>query len=280
MKKLGITLLSAAAAFIAVDALLLEHLFFQVKKFKIGNPAGTRYLRILHLSDLHFGSRLGLHHHKLIGRIKKLQPDVLFITGDMVDQNGKLEPLETFLRALDASLPKLGVPGNHDYVSKADVNAIRKVFDNCNGKLLVNETRSLLLANGEEITITGFDDLLQGAPDPKEALAGSTGKKHHFGLIHSPLHFDRITEYLNRRNGQKPKNPVKINYFFAGHNHGGQITLGNYTPVLPQKSGSYIEGWYSKEEAPYLYLSRGFGTSSLPIRFMAPAEVGVFDYYF
>ncbi len=81
-------------------------------------------------------------------------------------------------------------------------------------------------------------------------------------------------------NASLPKDEqLNISYIFAGHNHGGQVTLfGLYAPVLPKKSGDYLKGWYNQEK-PYLYLSKGFGTSTLPFRFGARAEITLFYYY-
>lgn len=56
------------------------------------------------------------------------------------------------------------------------------------------------------------------------------------------------------------------------------MKLGDIVPVLPEKSGNYVQGWYGKG-SPQMYLSKGFGTSMLPFRFGARSEIVLFTYY-
>ena len=64
----------------------------------------------------------------------------------------------------------------------------------------------------------------------------------------------------------------------SGHNHGGQVRFGKFAPVLPANHGNYIDGWYG-DRPPYLYVSRGFGNSSMQVRFWARSELALFDYF-
>lgn len=278
--KLAWAFLGAGALLLALDVFVLEHYFFQVKKFKIGKQKSkSSPLRLLHLTDLHFGHSLYPHHFKLIRRIRKLKPHVLLISGDSVDQNGDLRPFEKFLRLLPHDLPKIAIPGNHDYVAHINLSHMREILENCNGQLLISETCELKVRN-RRLHITGFDDIIQGEPNLDQAFRNAHGHRNHIGLIHSPLHFETISEEMEKLNENRPKDQqINMSYFLAGHNHGGQVSLGHYAPVLPPKSGDFVEGWYSEQDAPYLYLSRGFGTSRFPVRFMAPAEVSLFHYY-
>jgi predicted MPP superfamily phosphohydrolase len=62
----------------------------------------------------------------------------------------------------------------------------------------------------------------------------------------------------------------------SGHTHGGQVCLGGWAPVLPRGSGRYVAGWYTDGAIP-LYVSRGLGTTMLPIRFGAVPEIAYFE---
>ena len=62
----------------------------------------------------------------------------------------------------------------------------------------------------------------------------------------------------------------------SGHTHGGQITFLGIAPFKPQGSGKYLKGWY-KKSGPKMYISKGIGTSILPIRFGARAEMVQID---
>ncbi len=70
----------------------------------------------------------------------------------------------------------------------------------------------------------------------------------------------------------------RLDLAFAGHTHGGQVRL----PLIgalwtPPGSGRYVAGWYSMSEAPRarMYVSRGVGTSVLPVRFLCRPEVAL-----
>jgi hypothetical protein len=62
----------------------------------------------------------------------------------------------------------------------------------------------------------------------------------------------------------------------SGHTHGGQVCLGGWAPVLPRGSGRYVAGWYTDGATP-LYVSRGLGTTLLPIRFGSVPEIAYFE---
>lgn len=55
------------------------------------------------------------------------------------------------------------------------------------------------------------------------------------------------------------------------------MQLLGWAPLRPPGSGRYVNGWY-RERKPHLYVSRGIGTSVLPLRFGAPPEVACFDW--
>ena len=51
-----------------------------------------------------------------------------------------------------------------------------------------------------------------------------------------------------------------------------------FTPMLPPGVGRYVKGWF-RDRSPMLYVSKGVGTSILPVRFGARAEIAVFNYH-
>jgi hypothetical protein len=157
------------------------------------------------------------------------------------------------------------------------IGTLKKILGRHNGWLLKNETRQLRVQN-TLLTITGLDDFIMSESCLQDALNGTGKEEHHFMLIHSPLQQESALEELEIINSQRPiEQQIHFRYLFAGHNHGGQVRLGPIVPVLPKKSGNYINGWYNKEE-PYLYVSNGFGTSEVPFRFGARPEITMFYY--
>ncbi len=263
-----------------IDALFLEQYFYKIKHIPIGNLKSKKdILRLLLLSDLHLKKRLTSKHDKLAKQIHQLAPDIILLTGDSLDQYGHLSVLNEFLALLDRSIPKAAILGNHDHKTSATTDELRQVFARYNGLLLVNESKSYQL-KGEKLVVTGLDDFIRGQSDLARAVQHIGKEKHHIGLIHSPLQQEMLREELMKINAQRAENEqVTIQYLFAGHNHGGQVTLfGLFIPYLPRKSGHYLKGWYNQEK-PYLYLSKGFGTSTIPFRFWARAEITLFHYH-
>ena len=84
-------------------------------------------------------------------------------------------------------------------------------------------------------------------------------------LTHCPEHRDIIVQ----------QNQLKIDFILSGHTHGGHVNILGFAPFTPRGSGRYIGGWY-KDQNPILYVSKGIGTSVIPFRFGARAEVAVF----
>ncbi len=69
----------------------------------------------------------------------------------------------------------------------------------------------------------------------------------------------------------------KYDLAFAGHTHGGQVRLPLVGPLwLPPGSGRFVEGWY-EEAGTKMYVSRGVGTSVLPVRLLCAPEIAIFD---
>lgn len=278
IKNILIILTSIGFLALLLEIFLFEQLFFKIKRYSIRKNKGKKPVTILHLSDLHFGNQLTYNYRRLVKVIHKINPSIIFISGDSIDQHGTIEPLEKFLRLLSSKIPKVAVLGNHEYVADIDLDELKEIYKSTNCDLLINESRAYDL-NGVRIMVTGLDDLLEGQEDFKRAVKDVGKEKHHFVLIHSPKQQEKIKQQIQEINDQRPeKEQLNIYTFFAGHNHGGQIKIGNFVPHLPPQSGDYIEGWYNKKK-PFLYLSKGFGTSVIPIRFLSRAEVTVFDYY-
>jgi predicted MPP superfamily phosphohydrolase len=88
----------------------------------------------------------------------------------------------------------------------------------------------------------------------------------HVVLTHCPEHRDVIATQTHD----------KIDLILSGHTHGGQINIFGYAPFKPPGSGKYTRGWYTESQPP-LYVSKGIGTSILPVRFGARSEISIFN---
>ncbi|MCW3115270.1 MAG: metallophosphoesterase [Segetibacter sp.] len=271
-------LIIAAATGIVVgilDALFLEKYFFEIKTFHIGKKESNRQVKLLFLTDLHFKRFLDPSYKKLAGKINLISPDLILISGDVIDEDGMYAPAKEFFSMVELSIPKVAILGNHDHKNRIRFETYKKLYVQNNCELLLNESKAFTLG-GKQIMITGVDDFINGIPSFSMAIEGVGKEDNHLLLVHSPLQQETILKEIIEINKSRPEDEkLNIQYIFAGHNHGGQLCIFGFAPIRPKMAGNYLNGWYNKK-APFLYLSRGFGTSTLPFRFGARSEITLF----
>lgn len=190
------------------------------------------------------------------------KPDILAITGDNVSGDIKCmdelkEVLQETLSPLE-NLVKLTVPGNHDYWTS--ITHITQCFEDLGFAMLVN-SGICIGPEGSELTILGTDDLWTSIVDVGRLVKGFDFKnKAMIMLTHNPDIFPEAA-----------KNKVPI--VLAGHSHGGQVNLPIIgPPLVPCK---YIRGFYSEGKS-LMYVNRGLGMLSLPVRYNCSPEIAVF----
>jgi len=227
--------------------------------------SGAPRLRIVQLSDLHL-KRIGSFHDALARAVDALDPDLLVFTGDTVDDRGNLGLARDFVSLLATDAPRIAVMGNWEYQGGVSAEAFGAEFRRAGGELLVNRSLTLELRGGA-LLLTGLDDWLAGAPDPVRALEGADAdlrrRGHHLVLAHCPVQRDAFT------------GTAALPWLLSGHTHGGQVGVPGLR-FTPRGSGDYERGWY-RGALPHLYVSRGLGTSVVPLRVGSPPEVAVFD---
>jgi predicted MPP superfamily phosphohydrolase len=118
------------------------------------------------------------------------------------------------------------------------------------------------------LSVVGIDDFVGGYASYKLATDNFVKSNYNIVLNHCPQYSEQIVERCQKDD---------ISFILSGHTHGGQVRLFNFIPFLPQGSGKYVKGWY-KNLNPPMYVSKGIGTSILPIRFGTRAEIAVFHF--
>lgn len=272
---------AVAAGLILLDSLVLEQYLFKVKKFNIGEiDSGNKKLKAILLTDLHLRNKLDPKYLRLLRRIRQLEPDIILFAGDAIDEDGDVNTLDKFFSQLPAEVPKVAILGNHEYKNKESISSIRKTYQKHAIDLLVNESKPYTIG-GKRLMITGLNDFIEGKQNFNKAIEGVGKEDMHIALVHSPLQQEELVTQLDRLNGSRAEDEkLNISYIFAGHNHGGQVTfLGLFPIFLPVKSGNYFKGWYNKTK-PFLFVSKGFGNSTVPFRLGARAEMAVFNYFY
>lgn len=262
--RAGLLTLSALGL---ADSVWAERFFIETNEFFLGSlEGGASNIRVVQLSDLHIQS-VSHQLKQLAKRLNTLKPDLILITGDAVDTTEKIHILDGFLRLISLNIKKVAMLGNWEYWGQVNLAALKQVYSSNNCDLLINESKQYAFAKNT-IAITGVDDYIGGHADITVTLEAYKQSDFHLVLNHCPEYSDVIYEVS--------VNKHPIDFILAGHTHGGQVNLFGYVPFTPQGSGNYLKGWY-KDGAKKMYVSKGIGTSILPVRFMARAEIAVFN---
>ncbi len=228
-------------------------------------------LVVVQLSDFHAGFAPSLNlraMRKAVDLALAAAPDLLLITGDFAGGPHGSREFQRQLRRLTAPLGVYGVFGNHDhgdskapFVRPTDPGVVAA----CGVRLLCNETASLE-CRGATIQIGGIDDTDGGHDDLAAVLAALDRRPGVLRLLLS--HHAEVV----RRTA-----PGDFHLTLSGDTHGGQICLPlpGRRILLSDLGAEFAEGFYDVE-GRRLYVTRGVGTSMLPLRAFCRPEVVVF----
>lgn len=223
-------------------------------------PAGTPPMRIVQLSDIHYGwpdmpaSRIA----RIVAQVNALEPDLILLSGDYMGGKvwdhdiGNMDDAIRPLRLLRARYGVIAVRGNHDGQYWTPI-----VFARTPIKLLQGRW-----ARVGPIVVAGLDDLMT-AVNPAHAaglaIKGAPAGVPVVVVAHEPDFFQWM--------------PKRVALFVAGHTHGGQIVL----PLLGHRTISpYLDAHRRgvfREGGQTMLVSSGLGTSIVPLRIGVPPEI-------
>jgi uncharacterized protein len=214
--------------------------------------------RIVQISDVHVGPTIGKEFiEEIVARINALKPDLVAITGDLVD--GSVAELGEHVAPLAKLQAKDGVffvTGNHEYYSGADEWIAH--LGTLGVRVLRNEHVSI--GGDDGFDLAGIDDASSRGnghgPDLKKALAGRDDARACVLLAHQPRGID-LADALG------------VDLQLSGHTHGGQMIPWNFLVRLQQP---FVAGLHKLSRAQ-IYVSRGTGYWGPPMRLGAPAEI-------
>lgn len=227
---------------------------------------------IVHLSDLHI-SKIGRREQQVLTILNELNPDIVFLTGDYVTWRGEYAPAIDFLSRLQAKTGVWAVMGDYDYSSP------KKSCIFCHEEGSGKPTRQHavhFLKNGlEQVHLSGGNlavfgvDAEGGTPlNDSDRFARMDIRGPAIVLAHSPLIFDSI--------------PLDQDILvLAGDTHGGQVALPIPAWLMGligyEKNTRFNQGLFEKGKKK-MFVSRGIGTSHIPIRLFRPPEVVVYHF--
>ncbi len=227
-------------------------------------PAEADGLKIAALSDTHVGwYRDGESVRRAVRLANAEKPDIACFLGDYCHHLDG-EPQRVFDDAilpfaeLDAPLGSFAVPGNHDYWD--GLEQVKRSFETAGIPLLFDENRTIDIPGGR-LAIIGLDDLWDGDPVLADAFEGVPESLPRITLSHNPDVF-----VLERG--------WDFSLMLSGHTHGGQIVIPFYGALrLPIRSGRRYASGHIAEGDQQLYVTRGVGTVTPPVRLFCRPEV-------
>jgi predicted MPP superfamily phosphohydrolase len=252
-------------------------------------PAPFKGFRIVQFSDVHTGSWASDRSmKKVVGIINDLHPDMIFFTGDMVNNITKeAYTYESFFKEIKAPYGVFAILGNHDYgdyITWDSPEAKAKNFDDLitmyrriGWRLLRNEN---VIIGGEEgrIAIIGVENWgnygrFPKRADMKKALEGVDSVAIKLLLSHDPTYWQYIVT----------KEYPDIDVTFSGHTHGFQFAIDTrnveWSPL--DFLYTYWIGMYTVQtpdnRRQILYINRGLGNIGFPGRVGVRPEITLFE---
>ena len=238
--------------------------FFEARELRVETvrlavgtlPPGRSQLRIVQVSDLH----LGLINHRplleeIIARSRGLQPDLVAVTGDLLDaQPDHLEGLAPLWLQLQPPLGKFAVVGNHEVYAGREHSL--QFLAEAGFRLLIDEA----------VEVDGIQ--VVGIPDP--AWGSSRGD----AALLTTVDPAKVTVLLKHRPWVEPAAIGRFTLQLSGHAHRGQIFPFTLLTglVYPLQDGLYQLG-----RECWLYTSRGTGSWGPPMRLLSPPEITVIE---
>ena len=250
----------------AVDALVVEPRWIAVERLDVpirGLGAALDGLRVVLISDTHCGPWTRPAHVRKAVRLANAQrPDVVLLLGDYCHRHRRhIRPGIEPLADLRAQHGVFAVLGNHDHWE--DARATRRAL--ADAAIPELDSRSVTLdVGGSRLAIGGVDDLWTGRQDLEASFDGVPGDVPRLLVSHNPDYAEEMPE------------GVRVDLMVSGHTHGGQVWLPLVgAPLVPSRyGGKYRAGLVVGPRCP-VYVTRGLGTITPPVRFLCRPELTV-----
>ena len=218
-----------------------------IKEYKISSSkinASMDGLKILQISDLHFGSTVnGNDVIKIVKKVNETKPDIVIFTGDLINQRYNLSNdekvlLKKELNKINAELGKYYVTGEEDFDEATSILDLSGFIN------LDNNPQNIYSSDNKQLLLISKD----GAKEYFETNENTNQFK--ILALHNPDDFDNVKDY-------------NFDMAVAGHTHNGQINLPKIKELFI--SSKYKKS-YQKIGNTKLYVNPGIGTSNINIR--------------
>ena len=270
MRRRKTAVLLVLTALLAAGFLLWGNCSLQTTETALVSPAlppAFDGLRIVELADLH-GRVFGRGSRRLLAAVRRAEPDLICIDGDLFDEHTDLAMLPPLLRGLCAIAPVYYVTGNHEW-RVPGLRGILAQMRACGVTVLQDDWR--VLRRGEDaLVLAGTDDPCGPAErkTPAELIADNRAEAGEAAFL----------LLLTHRNDQLPQwSALGVQAVLAGHCHGGVVRLpfvGGLFGTDRRLFPAWDAGLYRQGETA-LYVSRGLGYTNVHFRLFNRPEVAV-----
>jgi predicted MPP superfamily phosphohydrolase len=216
--------------------------------------------RIVQISDLH-NAKFGKNNQKLVGRIRECEPDMIVLTGDLVDSNHtNVDRAVQFVDEIVKICPVYYVTGNHEYwLEKSEYDELMDGLIGAGVVILDDQVVEISMGDAK-FRLVGLDDKSL-ADGTLEALL-SDEKEFTVVLAHEPQYLVRYAD-------------TGVDLVLSGHAHGGQFRLPFVGGIVAPDQGflpEYTAGEYYMDGTEMI-VSRGLGNSVIPARLFNYPEI-------
>ena len=270
MRRRKTAVLLVLTALLAAGFLLWGNCSLQTTETALVSPAlppAFDGLRIVELADLH-GRVFGRGSRRLLAAVRRAEPGLICIDGDLFDAHTDLAMLPPLLRGLCAIAPVYYVTGNHEW-RVPGLRGILAQLRACGVTVLQDDWR--VLRRGEDaLIVAGTDDPCGPAErkTPAELIADIRAEAGEAAFL----------LLLAHRNDQLPQwSALGVQAVLAGHCHGGVVRLpfvGGLFGTDRRLFPAWDAGLYRQGETA-LYVSRGLGYTNVHFRLFNRPEVAV-----
>ena len=253
--------------------LVVENKNIELNKFEVSSrdlPKEFEGFRVAHVSDLH-NAEFGEDNSKLIKMLKDANPDIIAITGDVIDsRRTDIDISLEFIKEAQKIAPCYYVSGNHE-ARISEYGILKEKMIKAGVTVLENQT-SVITRSNNDIKIIGINDpsfnsdYLLGDEEfvIESQLKKVAQHKDDFTVLlsHRPEFFELYTDY-------------EIDLVLSGHAHGGQFVVPFLGGLVAPGQGffpEYDSGLYLEGDTKMI-VSRGIGNSIIPIRVNNRPEV-------
>lgn len=245
--------------------LYYQNTALQVSRYVVSDssiPKEFNGYKIVQISDFHNTKSQKLTDD-LVDEIKKQKPDIIVITGDLIDsRRTDVDAAADFIERIIDTAPVYYAAGNHEARTE-EYDILKEKLSELNVNILDNKSEQITIGDSS-INLMGINDPSskygEGDGDDKIVTDAINGieyneKQYTILLSHRPELLDIYAD-------------EHINLVFAGHAHGGQIRIPFIGGVVAPNQGlfpEYTNGKFCQDDT-VMIVSRGIGNSLFPFR--------------